>query len=217
MNYKSNLIFNKKFPGIKEKIKFKNICFYKKFYYHYIKSPQTQNIGFYFSYQKIVKVNKIKKKINIPGTFLKYFKKGTNKIPLIKECYLSKFYIIKRKKLNRIEKLKIDLLKKDNQVNIIFTNKTNKKDVIDRDEKNNFSLFDNNTFNSENIKPINIFNVSIINSKISQNKNNKKYQYEKILSLKNNKLSLNNDLLPKKVIEHFKELNEPDLNLILLL
>ena len=211
INDNYNLMFNKKFQAIKEKVIFKNKCFYQKFYNHFIKPPKIKNIGFYFSHQKIVKVNKIKKKINIPGTFLKYFKKGpikANKIPLIKESYISKLYIIKKALIYKIEKLKIDLLKPENQVNIIIPKITNKNDVNYSNEKNNFSIFDKNGFNSENIKPLNIWNVSIINNKDSHDTSNKKYQYKKILSLKDDKLSLNSNLLPKNVLEHFKELNE---------
>ena len=229
-NEKNNFIFKKNFSGtkigfenktknikeniiIKEKIRFKTKCFYTKLYNHFIQTPKITNVGCYFSYQKIIKIKPKKKKINIPNSFLRFFKKGqlkANKIPLIKNCYIYKTYIIKGEKIEQDNFPKNNLLKCDNQVNIILSKDINKIEESDNNEKNNFSLFDKNTFDNESIKPHNIWNVSFINSNNSQNQNNKKYLYEYILSFKNNKSSLNNDLLPKRTLDHFKELTEPN-------
>ena len=229
-NEKDKLIFKKNFSGtkigfinktnvirdniiIKEKIKFKKKCFHKKLYNHFLQTPQIKNVGSYFSYQKIIKIKPIKKKINIPNSFLRFFKKGqikACKIPLIKNCYIHKTYIIKVEKIEKEKFHNNNLLKCDNQVNIILSKDINKIEENDSNEKNNFSLFNKNTFDIENIKPHNIWNVSFINTNNSQNTNHKKYQYEYILSFKNNKSSLNNDLLPKDTLDHFKELSEPN-------
>ena len=202
---------------IKEKINCKKKCFYQKFYNHFIKTPEIKNIGFYFSCQKTIKTKPKKKKINIPESFLKFFKKGrpaktikSIKIPLIKMCFFEKFYLIRvmnDEKTNEIKRLKNNLLV-ENQTKIILSKNSKQEKKNYNDEKNDFSLFNKNSFESQNIKPDNIWNISFIN-KQTKNKDNKKYQYEYILSLKNNKLSLNKDLLPKNILEHFKQLKEP--------
>ena len=197
---------------IKEKIRFKKNCFYKKFYNYYIKAIEKNNLGAYFSYQKINKIKPKKKKINIPNSFLRYFKKEKIKIikiPLIKECFFDKAYIIKKNQRNidEIKYLKKKVLKCDNQINIIFSKKLESKEN-EVQNKNDFSFSNNNNLEFQNIKPENIWNVSFINTKKIQNPNNKKYVYEYIISLKNKKISLQDDLLPTNVKDHFRELNE---------
>ena len=99
------------------------------------------------------------------------------------------------------------MLKCDNQINIIFSKKLESKEN-EVQNKNDFSFSNNNGLEFQNIKPENIWNVSFINTKKIQNQNNKKYVYEYIISLKNKKISLQDDLLPLNVKDHFKELNE---------
>ena len=199
---------------IKEKVKFKKKYFYNKFYHYYLKLAKNQDKGFYFSYQKVIQIKTKKKKINIPDSFLRYFKKGTiknSKIPLINKCYFNKLYIYKGKNnyIDDMKKLEKNILKCDNQVNIILSKKPNQIINNESEEKNTFSFNNNkNTFEYQTIKPDNIWSVSFIKTKNLQNSNTKKYQYEYIISLKNDKLSLKDDLLPKNLLEHFKLLNE---------
>ena len=199
---------------IKEKVKFKNKCFYNKFYHYYLKSTKNPDIGFYFSYQKVIKIKPKKKKINIPDSFLRYFKKGrikNTKIPLINKCYFNKFYIYKvnKKFKEEIKNIEKNKLKCDNQVNIIISKKPNQ--IINNESKDKNILFfnnDKNTFENQNIKPDNIWSVSFLKSKNPEKSNIKKYQYEYIIALKNDKSCLNDNLLPKNLLDHFKLLNE---------
>ena len=195
---------------IKEKIKIKNF-FCKKFYNYCLKVTNPENLGFYFSYQKINKIKPRKKIINVPNSLSKYSIKRkiiipTNKIPLINKCYFGKIYLIKTNKEIKKETEIIknnNFLKCDNQINIILSKKNNNQIEIINNINTNKNIFEN-----QNIKPDNIWNVSFINTKTKSILINQKiYEYNFILSLRNSKSSLKDDLLPEKIKSHFNNMN----------
>ena len=99
---------------------------------------------------------------------------------------------------------------KDNK-NILNSNNLS-NNIINKNEINNFFFTlspktINYKFENQKIVPEKNNNLSIINKKENKNKINK-YDYNYILSLKNNKFSKDNNLLPKNVLEHFDNLNK---------
>ena len=206
---KPKIIKNQK--NIKEIIKTKKNFFCKKFYNYCLKAIRPEDFGFYFSKRKIDKIKPRKKIINVPNSLSKYSIKrkiiiSTNKIPLIDKCYFGKIFLIKANKEIKKETETIknnNYLRCDNQINIILSKKNN---LIENNKNNN----NKNIFEKQNIKPDNIWNVSFINTKNKSNSINKKYQYEYnyILSLKNAKSSLKDDLLPENIKTHFNNMNK---------
>ena len=133
--------------------------------------------------------------------------------------------------------MKNNIFSKDAQINLILSNDFKENENVDIHYGNSFSFKDNkNIINSNNINnnyisndfiKINNFNFSLTpktvqkfndyekikpqkkeNIMIINSNKNIKYEYEYILSLKENEYCINNNLLPKEVIEHFDNINK---------
>ena len=139
------------------------------------------------------------------------------------------------KDLKTEENRKIMNLKKNivnnNQTNSLISNESNNIQNSDIFDKSSFSFKNcNNKLNSNYLELKNNFEINNFNFTLSKkddkikfenkkivpekndnlsiinNKENKIYEYDYILSFKNNQFSQNNDLLPQKVIKHFEDL-----------
>ena len=137
----------------------------------------------------------------------------------------------------KIVNLKNNIFSKDAQINLILSNDFKENENVDIHYGNSFSFKDNkNIINSNNINhnyisndyiEINNFNFSLTpktvqkfndyekikpqkkeNIMIINSNKNIKYEYEYILSLRENEYCINNNLLPKEVIEHFDNINK---------
>ena len=137
----------------------------------------------------------------------------------------------------KIVNLKNNIFSKDAQINLILSNDFKENENVDIHYGNSFSFKGNkNIINSNNINhnyisndyiEINNFNFSLTpktvqkfndyekikpqkkeNIMIINSNKNIKYEYEYILSLRENEYCINNNLLPKEVIEHFDNINK---------
>jgi len=144
---------------------------------------------------------------------------------------------IKQEDNKSIKNLKQNIFVNDKQVNLLLSNDIDKIDNYDNNiDKYSFSFKDNKNTTNNNLSndifekveiknfyftlsPKKINNEFENNKKIPEKNNNliiinnkddrkKIYKYDYILSLKNNKFSENNNLLPEKVLCHLNNLNK---------